>query len=181
MTKRDIAQAILLGLLYVQSCSHAPPVNLKGERWVGHPAPLPVPTRGREKHRARIEKLLQASDSARGPTATGQRVPNKLSEVLAFMKLQPSEIKCYGAGCIADVVYTDIHQLVDTDRTLGSTKETPLRTGPDSIGRTPPRYDGERIVASWYVLTPPDKARIERFLNNKEFINDDTSGPKAPY
>jgi hypothetical protein len=167
VNKRDIAQAILLGLFYVQSCATTGPI----------PRPvsmkeLPQPVAGPEKQRQRLEQLLTLSEQPNNESENKQTAVSRdgLRSMVGFGKLTVvGEPKCFRAGCMVDVVYKDVEELVKTDEALVNNLGSPYHRwygegGLGSNGRTPPRReDNGRIVATWYTLTAPTPARLDAF------------------
>jgi hypothetical protein len=164
MKVRELQQAILLGLIYVQSCGTVPPVYQQtGPLKMGRPdPPPPVVLEGPEStaDKDRIVQLLKASGGADGAS---EKARAQLKKMIAEMGLrEKGESSCANAGCVVDVTYgADVKLLLVKDQQLIRNTRSAYHEWSGSNGRTPPRREGNEVIATWYVLNPMKKADIE--------------------
>lgn len=134
------------------------------------PKDVPVPLTGADPRRARLVRLLDLSGDRIAATAEAER---SLRDTLAAATITGArasgDVLCKAAGCLTEVAYENLDAFLAHDRALFLRPESPFHKWRGSNGRTAPRREGNRLVATWYALLPPDEARIRRFKETKGY------------
>jgi hypothetical protein len=113
--------------------------------------------KGEDKRKAMLEAIRSSGESDEEWTAEAADAFETWSDAMpkeVRSGISVAEPRCYNAGCVADLTFSDEPSYRAAAKAFRAISET--RSGHGGRVQTPSQPQGKRVVASWIMLRPQD-------------------------